>query len=57
MNFHFSEILTRADFYRNAQIIIPSIKPTAICEVINDLIGILSRSWLLANWYTKSFLD
>jgi len=55
--FQFSEILTRADFYRDAQIINPSIKPTAICEGVNDLIGVLSPSWLLAKWYTKPFLD
>jgi len=34
-----------------------SIMPTAICEVVNDLIGVLSPSWLLANWYTKTFID
>jgi len=52
-----SEILTREAFYRDAQIINPSIKATGICEDINDLIGVLSPSWLLANWYTKTFLD
>jgi len=26
-------------------------------EVINDLIGVLSLFWLLANWYTKTFID
>jgi len=55
--FKLSEILTKKDFYRNAQIIIPSNKATAICEVVNYLIGVLSPSWLLANWYTKTFLD
>jgi len=41
MNFSFiSEILTRADFYRDAQITIPS----NICVVVNDLIGVLSPS-------------
>jgi len=75
--FQLSEILTRADFYCDAQITNPSIKPiitwlyrhrlgltinpsimpTAICEVVNDLIGVLSPVWLLANWYTKTFLD
>jgi len=76
--FQLSEILTRADFYRDAQTIYPPIKPstynclyrhrlgltinpsimpTAICEVVNDLIRLLSLFWLLANWYTKTFLD
>jgi len=55
--FQFSEIFTRSDFYRDAQIINPSIKPTAICEVVNDLISVLSPSWRLANWYAKTFLD
>ena len=55
--FQLSEILTRADFYCDAQIINSSIKPTAICEVVNDLIGELSPSWLLTKWYTKTFLD
>jgi len=55
--FQLSEILKRADFYRDAQIINPSTKPSAISEIVNDLIGVLSPSWLLANWYTTTFLD
>jgi len=54
--FQFSEILTRADFYCYSQIINSSSKLTAICEVINKLIGVLSPYWLLAKWYTKIFL-
>jgi len=46
--FPFSEILTKADFFRETQIINPSIKPTAVCKVVNILIGLLSPSWLLA---------
>jgi len=55
--FQLSEILRRADFYSDTQIINPSIKPTAISKIVNDLIGVLSLSWLLANWYTTTFLD
>jgi len=54
--FQLSEILTRADFYRDTQIINQSIKPTAICEVVNDLICVLSPSWLLTNWSLKPSL-
>ena len=73
--FQLSEILTRADFYRDALIINPSIEPsitcfyqhrlgltinpsimpTAICEVVNNLIGVLSLFWLIANWYIVHF--
>ena len=40
--FQFSEIWTIADFYRDVQIINPSIKPTAICEDVNVLLRIIA---------------
>jgi len=48
----------RAAVERSTHLIInPSIMPTAICEVVNGLIGVLSLFWQLAYWYTKTFLD
>jgi len=46
-----------ADFHHNTLIINPSTKPTAICKVVNNLIGVLLPSWLPGYWYTKTFLD